>query len=359
MPNAVILLSSDGEKLNLSDEAYAAFKEPEATIVTSVVSGQFKLLRAAGPTGGLGAETSERRPRSSRPPTNVTLKEQLDASDVEEILAEQSGWKLAVPTGSATDVLTRDALAEAWRSNATGVVTMSLRGPTMAEQGVLDDAKERFTPKAGWARVSAALGAPVAQIALLAVAFGGFFGWKGDEIARPTLLYLAGGCALLAVITSIVSTYFLGRSKARLSRLDQLELLSRPSRLTIWTTRTAIGLFVAALVIGFLAVIPPDSSSQPSPSFSTQTTTDEGTGRKVTFTVTWTDLPSTLPKVRTTVAGGSSPQAAVTPATKGMTTQNFEVPVDMSTTALIVRTQALDSMNRPAGDLIEHTYTVP
>lgn len=371
VPNAVVLESSDATKRNLSGVAWAAFQETGTTVPVSLFSGSLKFLfrgslktveRMNEDTPGTGRGSivvlePHPRPRRRRP-TNVTDKENLNKAEVETMLAVRAGWKLAVPNGSSTDVLTKDRLREAWARDASGTVTLPLRGTDTDEQVVLDDAKERLSPKGGAARVTAAMGAPLTQVAVLGTAFGAFVGWKGDEVARPWLLYLGAFTALVAVILSVIGTNALRTSTVNLSRIDLLQQRSGSFGPPIWLTNLAIALFVLALIALFLSAFPGKSSGNPSASFGEVTTSKVGARTHVSFTVKWDDLGSDAASVRTTVSGGRTPKTVVTPRGKdGKVSQAVSVTVQAPTT-LTVSTQALDKRNQPVGNKVVHTYKV-
>lgn len=362
MPNAVILVSSDADKRNLSDEAWAAFQETGEDVPVPLLTGLLKtfdrmnehLLREDGRRSLIilrpHARTSRRRP------TNVTIKEELSATEVETMLARPPGWKLAVPNGDSTDVLTEDKLREAWHTDASGTVKLPLRGADNDEQAVLDDARERLSPKGGAARVTSAIGAPIAQIAVLGTAYGAFVGWKGDDVARPWLLYLGACFALAAVILSWIGSYALKRSVVNLSRLDLLQ--RRSFRLPTWLTNGAVALFALALVALFFSNVPAASQGKPSASFGQLATSTAGPLTKASFTVKWANLGSEAAKVTTTLGGVPKPQTVVTPKdSHGKASQALSVTVRAPAT-VTVSTQALDAKNLPVGDKVEHTYKV-
>lgn len=355
MPRAVVVTASDDESRNLSDEAYAAFKESGVSVEVSVLSGQ--------PSSALGehpllVRTAEVPTRAKRP-ANVKLKEQLDAAEVNAMLADAADWKLAIPSGSSTDVLTKGMLQRAWSTDGAGVVTMKLRQATEDEQAVLQNAKESLSSRAGAGRVAAALSAPVTNVGLLALAAGAFVGWKaGEDVARPGLLIAAGICALLSIAASLAGT-LLKRTTLRLSRLDLLERNAAPSP---WLPNACVALFAVALVLAVFSAVPPASSS-PSPraTFGTVTTTQAAGRTRVTFSVTWAHLGASAAKVRTIVAPARGRrQVSVTPkGSDGSVSQRLSVVLTKVPAKVVVTSQAVDDAGALVGDGATHTYDIP
>ena len=374
MPNSVVVTDSSTGKVNLSDEALAAYEEPGVVTQTPVVSGKrfFKAATTAerltvlgdGPEPADGGDDDELaivlrptpRVRRRRRPSSAPVKEELSAAEVERMLADDADWRLAIPNGSSTDVLTKDKLREAWEADASGTVTTRLRGASNDEASLLEQAKDSLTPKAGGARFVAALGAPVTNIALVGGAAALFAALKPED-PRPALIVAAGICALAAVLMSLLGTNLLRRTTIRLSRLD---LLAKRSGPPLWLSNLSVVALAAAIVLAFCAAaFPEEPESDPGVAFGKATTTQAGAATRVAFTVEWKDLGDDAAAVRTTVtpAGGSG-RGTVTPVTEGGVTQQLRARVPgMSTIA--VSSQALDSDRKPIGDMTTHTYEVP
>jgi hypothetical protein len=347
MPNAVKLLASTDPKLNLSDEVYAAFKEPGGSIAVSVVTGNISVQRQA---------LAFARPKAAIS-TGAKVEQELDKEEALEMLGHPDDWKLAIPNGSSTDVLTKDALRRAWDSDATDTVTRTLRAATLDEQAALEDAKERLSPKAGTARYAAAVGAPVTNIALLATAAGGFLAIKSeDKLARPSLAFIASVLALSALVLSIVGTALLHGETIKLARLD---LLQQPLKPRFSLPNACVLLFLAALVCAPFSVFPKDSSSaSPAASFGAITLMETAKETRATFKVTWKNLSQEVSAVRSTVTAASGESVSVSTAKEDATvTQHLADTVKIPTT-ILVSTQQLDKDRAPLGDLITHTYSV-
>jgi hypothetical protein len=370
MPSAVKLMSSDG-KANLSDEAYAAYEESPTETRVSFLAGVTRPLRtygyvrprirvtpavdAAAPDEPVVILTPHPHVRKKRP-TNVTVKEMLSAAEVTEMLGDSTNWKLAVPNGTTTNVLTKQVLRKAWDQEASGVVTQKLRDATVGEQAVLDNAKESLSPKAGAARITSALGAPVTNVALLAAALGGFVGWKHDDIARTWLLILGVFLALLSIGIAVVASNFLKKTTVNLSRLDLLEKrsLGPPS----WLINGCVALFVVAIAAVVLSVFPGKSSATASASFGEPTTSKTANGTKVAFTMQWENLGSDVKYVSISVtSAGRTLKHDVAPQEKGAVSRPISVVVSAPAT-FEVSTQALDDKKKPVGDEITHTYEI-
>jgi hypothetical protein len=350
MPKVTLLSSSD-PNVNLSDEAYAAFKEPPASVKASALTGGVFLSSRDRP--------AIRRSRVKEPTKRgATVKETLEVDQVSEMLAESVNWKLAIPNGDSTDVLTRNALKQASESSQAGTVTKALRGATLDELATIEDAKERLGPKAGAARYTTALGAPVTNVALLAAAAGGFFAIKGDEeVLRPALLLIAVIAAVLAIALSIAGNIQLGRQTVHLARLDLLQARPQPR---LWFPNLCVFLFLVALVCAPFSVFPANASPAPAvPSFSPAKTTESGKHTKVEFDVTWKHLGESVKSVRTVVtAANGEPRTTTAPKTSDTLSTHLAGLVSGPTT-LTAATELLGEEEKRIGDLITHTYTVP
>lgn len=337
MAGMMILVSDDDARKNFSHEAYAAFTEQPLTVNVPMVDSGVQAQEADGP---------------------VLIEEQLSGAQVEEMLKDEAPWRLSIPDGSETWVLSRDWLEAAWKEENGGrTVEVPLRRPTDGELAVLAYAREQLSPKAGAERFKAALGVPLASLSVVVAAAGAFVGFRADsEIARPWALTVAGGLVLLAVIGSLLGSMLLTPAEVRLSRID---LLQRRTRQSTRLPRALFVLFALALVLAVISIVPPDSpDDNPYVTFGTADPVQQGSVAEVSYEVAWEDLPDAARTVRivSRPAGGAEKIDTAT-VSDGSATEDVRVDVGVPGT-IVVRTQALDADERPVGDTVEHTYTV-
>ena len=267
-------------------------------------------------------------PHVTRPRRNATVKEQLDRDDVETMLADDADWVLAVPNDDGTDVLSKDALREAWATDVPGTVTLPLPAVSRGDKALLDDALESDRPKASLARIATAYGVPASSIALLATAAGGLVGATTNvALARPWLLAIAGFFGLCALAISLMSTVALRGDEVYLSRIDLLRERTQPSSFV-----PLFGglMFIIALACAVFAVFPTNSDDDAAASFSKHTSVQAGALTRVGFTVGYKNLPADVADVLISVSVPDQQpgQAAMPRQSDGTASQRVAVSVE-------------------------------
>jgi hypothetical protein len=257
-------------------------------------------------------------------------------------------------------VLTAAELKSDWNANATETITAPLRGPDLEEAELLKQARAAVTPTASSTRITSALGAPVANVALLGAAAVGFAGDKTGVInARSDFFFFAGACALLSVVLSVIGTTALRGTTARLSRLDLLQQELKSVAPPLWVTWACTALFVVALLSFGLSFVWPGKSTAPSASFGPAATSTTGGRTTVSFTVKWAHLGSDAARVSTVVTGiQSGSKTVVSPKKSDGTVDQRIAVIVVAPKTLTVDTQAVGANAQPVGDKVEHTYEI-
>lgn len=285
-------------------------------------------------------------------------------SDVEEMLATDEDWKLAVQKDSQTGVgvLTKDDLTEAWKADKR-VVTVDLRSLSPSEKLLFDATAKLYAPDISFARSNEALGLPIAQAGLIATG-AGLFGLLAlkDDIVRPDAMKGAVVFAACAVATSLFGRYRLKKIIVKPARLDLLEKRHEES-IQEPLLRSTVGLLLllAAIVLAIAATWPADKAASPQATIGAPTTTETGAGVTAQLTVTWENLGESVSEVQTTVdANGAALTTSTAPKTsEGEVEDELEVEVPSGASEIEVSTSALDENGDAVGPTYSQVFQVP
>src|SRR4029077_15907978 len=112
--------------------------------------------------------------------------------------------------------------------------------------------------------------------------------------------------------------------------------------------RIAIGLLLVAVVFAIIATWPAGDDAQSATFGKPTIATSTGATQRVTLTITWSQLDSSVVRLHSTISG--SPGSTVTPLSKAKTVeQQVQTDVPADTTSIRVETRALDVHGQQVG----------
>lgn len=293
--------------------------------------------------------------------TTYAAPDSLDRRVIDEMLAERNGaWKLAVMKGSATGVLDGELLRQAW-NGGSGALTFVLRSPTPGEKLILDDSGSLYGPSASWTRVKDAVGYPVAQVGLVATG-AGLFGLLAlqDDIGHTWAMKAATVVAAIAVLVSVFYGVWLREEEVSPARLDLLrERQTSMFDSAISRARWGLGLLLVALGFAIYATWPSGNKSASATIGNPTVASPTANMRKVTLTVKWSDLDTSVALVSSTITGESNPVVTSKPPGSASLEQPLETNLATGTNSVTVDTRALDKEGREVGMHYTKQLTVP
>lgn len=282
------------------------------------------------------------------------------ADEVEAMLADPADWQLAVTVKEETEVLTKERLAQKWGADEDAV-TVLLRPIRPSEKLLTDAVDKLYSPDTSYDRLKEALALPVAQAGLVATG-AGLFGLLAleDEISLPWAMKVAVGLAGVAVGLSLVGRYRLEKVTIKPARVDLLrdrhsDMLTKP----LGRARVGMALLCGAIAFAMLSTFWPSGDSSPSAKISVPETVQSGSAYTVTVEVSWTGLPDTATRIRTTVASAGTTLATGRTAVDGGEAEQ-ELEVDLPSVGRIdVSSTATDSSGADVGTGAHKSFAVP
>jgi hypothetical protein len=274
------------------------------------------------------------------------------------MLGVPATWELAVDYEDSTGVLDKAALVDAVNAGADRVNLRDIQTGEKTQREKLNERIKEGSP-------ADKLATPYASAAAAVPVLLSGYGLLGDseKVKNETFLLVAVVCFAAALIVTLIPQFWRKSITVKPARLDLVKKQARTSGLKTFVALATLALVVAGLGFGIASIAYGGKSSAQNADIGTPIGTQTATGIDVTLIVKWTNLGTTVAKVRTTVVTLPDRDLVYRQAprrTSGSSDITQEVKFTLQAPAMIeTTTEALDANDKTVGETESREDSLP